>query len=687
MELAVEQVVAVEPCHDDCPVFFLSVLLTLTTGCFKQQQYTITEGQRREGSLAGDYSPKPFHSNVLRQSPIVRDITALPADPLSLYLHPEPVLITQKSTLTYDCEFASQSIDSCMQVKQTQVAQITRSQDDSWVFPYESPEFLEVNAFYHAGKAIEEFFRLQLSSLATAQENGDTLSSLPQALSSSPKSPFWFHNTPPATGVASPEPLTIYTHCEQRGRPFFVFATREVCLGDHQLVKDLNYAEDPDIIHHELGHFLSTALFNQRNIVDATLDNDRRTSFGGYSYSEVDLLSEGISDWFAHHHSEQTELFEWAGGFTQNSRPVSETSNLHNHNILGIAPDAENRLHYPGFINYYQYDPSHFLTEDVQQAGMIISHFLFALALEIEQGCNVTSLRSRELVFTLMQETLNEIGDLTTKGSDAGSIGSINFARYASDTWVRLYTPPNPRLFAQKIAKHFKRIIDGKPACNDNPFSQSQLEELIDSYGLLLFRTYNENGNCSTVDTCREGSNTTVFARNRKLSTLLSKQSLRLDQRENQPSSGVFVFDKQAEIKQRLNSLRATGIVLPQDLGHTERASVDNNNDNGQISPGEIIGIALNIFNNANIPMGGVQTLANDWDHVKVEEDEVRLCNTFEDDFPAVSNGGASSDSDPPVEGDCTYVTRENGQQITESKEIIAPICSFLYKDETRPTG
>ena len=58
----------------------------------------------------------------------------------------------------------------------------------------------------------------------------------------------------------------------------------------------------------------------------------------------------------------------------------------------------------------------------------------------------------------------------------------------------------------------------------------------------------------------------------------------------------------------------------------------------------------------------------------------------FEDNFPSLSEGGAAADTLPLSEGDCGYTTRENGQKLTETREIVAPICFFLLKDnnETR---
>ena len=181
-------------------------------------------------------------------------------------------------------------------------------------------------------------------------------------------------------------------------------------------------------------------------------------------------------------------------------------------------------------------------------------------------------------------------------------------------------------------------MIDGQGTCNEIVFGQNKLEELLDSYGLLLFKTYNEDGNCfkdtspqNGVSDCREGTQTATVAANRTKSILLPKSSLTLDSRRDQPEGGFFFFDNRREIKQRLSALRAGGIVLAQNLGKINLVSTDFNNNNGQITPGEVIGIALNLYNDANTPMGGVQVFANDWDHIKVEDGESKMCGTFAD--------------------------------------------------------
>ena len=420
------------------------LLILCTTSCTPGH---LVQGTRASVESSGHNSPSdlpPYHSKVLKLSPAQTKSGALPGDNLTQFLSSESFLITESPLLQYDCEG---DVPNCLRVKEDAVTRPLVSHHKRWAFHPESKEFLQVNTYYHGRKGVEEFFRLQRSSIAASTANFDAHSSLPASMrSSGAASSLWYWSS---DGYGT---LNLYTHCQQAGRPFFLFATRELCLGDHQS-ENLNYAEDPDIIHHEMGHFFSTVLFNQRNMASATLGADRRVSFGGRGYSEVDLISEGISDWFAHHHSGQDQLFQWAGGFTGNARPVSERDSLHRHNNLGIAPNSENRLRYPDHVNYYHYAPLSFLAEDAQQAGMIVSHFLVALGKEIEETCGVQAPRSRELVFYLLQETLNELGDLTSRGKNSSMTETINMSSQFSDTWVQCLHSPQRASLCPKIGQ------------------------------------------------------------------------------------------------------------------------------------------------------------------------------------------------------------------------------------------
>ena len=515
--------------------FFLGLGLFCLSSCLPEQ--VLTKGERiaqSRGSHNAASSVPLYHSRILKKSPILIAPKAHPADELFRYLNPHPSYIVDKNVLQYDCKFDDGIfLEHCMGVQKNEVLPITVSSNQKWAYSPESQEFLEVNTFYHASQSISEFFRLQKSSIDLSMANFDDHSSIPESLRQGTSlAPLWLGD----------KKLTLYSDCQKKGRPFFLFASSEVCLGDHESVASLNFSEDPDIIHHEMAHFFSTVLYNQRNAADTSLPSNRRLSFGGLGYSEMDLIAEGFSDWFAHHHSKRTRVFEWAGHLTKNVRPVTEADSLHRLNQIGLSTKKNERLRYPDFINYYHYDPFDFLTEDVQQAGMIVSHFLTTLGREMKEVCQVSSEKSNELLFYLVQETLSEMGDLTTRSRNSSTVSRVNMIPDVSHIWAHLHTPPNVRLFAQKMGKHFLRTINGQEACGGIVFGQDRLEEIIDSYGLLLFRTYNESGNCEDSTHCAISQNTLVTPTHRKISTLLSKNSLVLSDDNGKIPEGVYLL-------------------------------------------------------------------------------------------------------------------------------------------------
>ena len=207
---------------------------------------------------------------------------------------------------------------------------------------------------------------------------------------------------------------------------------------------------------------------------------------------------------------------------------------------------------------------------------------------------------------------------------------------------------------------------------------------------------------------------------NRRNSVLVSKDFIDLDD-----EAIAYVFDGQAEIRKIMQTLTFEG----QNVNTTPGlAGVEYNNSLVNISPGEVVGLALNLFNSSNTPMGGVQVLANDWDHMKLNtpNDTIysdsdpsndlpyNFVNRFEniqgidssiidgytavhspcriDDFPSSSEGGVS-DSDETIPGNCSYRSKTNFS--VDKTEVVSstvypktemdapqPICLVQYNDE-----
>ena len=264
---------------------------------------------------------------------------------------------------------------------------------------------------------------------------------------------------------------------------------------------------------------------------------------------------------------------------------------------------------------------------------MIISHYLVELTEDLQYKCLMPRRDASDFVIHLVSETLAEHGDLSSNGTQSVSTNNkINLNSTHASDWFRLVNPITYRSFMQTLAKNLMNNLSN-PAlnrCNGGIYTRDQIESLIDQYGLLLFRTYNENRNLSTTSGAK--TNTPVNSTNRKKSVLISKNLLILDPTTN--ASSAFVIDNRAQILAAVASGFLTlSAQTPSDLGF--------NNDNGRMSPGEVVAVALNLYNNSNTPMGGVQILANDWNHADATGKPCLFPTSMSNDqWPLISEGG-----------------------------------------------
>ena len=286
-------------------------------------------------------------------------------------------------------------------------------------------------------------------------------------------------------------------------------------------------------------------------------------------------------------------------------------------------------------------------------------------------------------VIHLITETLAELGDLSSVGTQSASPniapipGKINLNASRAADWFRIINPITYRSFIQTFAKNLMNNLSNPNLnrCNGGIYSRDQIESLIDQYGLLLFRTYNENRNLAVPGTAK--SNTAVNSVNRKKSVLVSKNFLILDPTSN--ASSAYVIDNRAQIQDVVASLQAGQLIgnlsaqTPSDFGF--------NNDNGRMSPGEVVAVALNLYNNSNTAMGGVQILANDWNHADPTGHPYQFpASMSNDQWPLSSEGGISF----------PYTTSNTGVKIynqisTSAATDFAPIC-YVQSTEASAT-
>ncbi len=577
---------------------------------------------RDSSSLTGSNSSVGiYQGKILADNPIIRSKNEELSDSFDLNQLTTVVTITSNSFLKGNA--SCYGLEFCFEVRENQDApSALQTTTGKWGYSVLTPEFLQVNTFYHLNKVTDMFYNNLGKSFSLAYSG-----LIPSYKTSLPKS---FN---PFSGMYNTEtnPLIAYANCDVPNNAYFDRANQTLCFGYVAGHDGVKWAQDSTIVYHESGHFFQKLQLNIRNPLAGP-----RVDVGNNYYDEAGSLGEGLSDYYSYFVNGRPHFGEWAAGrFLYSSRPMTEDDPLH---ISGVSSDPDQRLSYPQYINYNPNFPT-LPQEDVHTAGMIVSHYLVALTNDLQEKCLMTQTDASSYVIHLLTETLAEYGDLNSNGIQSVTTNNrINLSPAHSLEWFRTVNPINYRTFMQTFAKNLLLNL-GSPTlnrCNGGIYSKDQIESLIDQYGLLLFRSYNENRSLAVPNTAT--ANTVVTATNRKKSVLISKSLIILDPTTS--ASSAYVIDDRAKILTGLTSLQSSGLMTspissqtPSDLGF--------NNNNGKISPGEVVAIALNLYNNSNSPMGGVQVLANDWNHADASGKPCRFPTTMSNDsWPLDSEGG-----------------------------------------------
>jgi hypothetical protein len=544
---------------------------------------------------------------------------------------------------------------NCLDVRADNTqASALNTPNGKWTYDANSSEFLQVNSYYHVSKILKQFFNdLNLSyGMAYNGLTPWTDSALPLSIEQG-NGQFQF---------IIDSPLATYANCSDPDNASFSAATNSLCFGYMTNYPNMKWAQDSSAIYHETGHFIQYLLLNlnNTNIPFKTNLDLKKPTMGNFHYDESGSIGEGLSDFFSYYINQRTHFSEWGAGRVLNaSRPISEDDTLH---IPALAKDPNRRLSYPEFIDY---DPNNHTipSEDIHLSGMIMSHFLVAFTEDIMEKCSMTKRDAQSITFSYIAETMAELGDLNSKGTKKGSAGRINLnSTYAYD-WLMKVNPINYRNFSQTFAKNVLHSLGNASLgrCNGGIYTRDSLETLLDEYGLLLFRTYNENRNNSIYgDPIYQ--NTPVSSLNRNKSVLIAKDLIKLDPTVG--SSTAYIIDKQSVISAGLASLKSAGLIgstseiTPTDLGF--------NNGNGKVSPGEVVGIGLNLYNNSNSTMGGVQILANDWK------------NLDDNGKPCIFSSNIANDANWTTEAEGGGLCADDSVKADSSADF-QPICVFQY--------
>ena len=516
----------------------------------------------------------------------------------------------------------------CFEVRETELSSSAlQTADGKWGFAPATTQFLQVNTFYHMNKMFNQFFSNLGITLGGAYDPFSARyydTAIPLAIRNGN-----------GTFNLDSETLVAAADCNVVDNAYYEQTSHSLCFGysGSGTTKSLRWAHDSTIIYHEVGHFFQKMQLNLRNLLPTTPKAD----LGSSVYTEAGAIGEGLSDFFSFYINGRTHWGEWAGGKLSASRPLSESDPVHS---PGNSTDEDQRLSYPQYLNYDPNAPTENF-EDVHVSGMILSHYLVALTQDIQSKCSYTPAASREYVMSMVTETLAELGDLTSQGTEGGAPTKINLDATNAFLWMHTINPINYRSFTQTMAKNLLNTV-GNPIlsrCNGSYYQRDYIEALLDSYGLLLFKTYNQHRNLSDVSP----ANTSVTPTNRKKSILISKNNIILDPTTG--ASSAYVIDNRAQIVNGIAQLQASGLIL--DISETTDAGYAFNNSNSKVSPGEIVAIALNLYNNSNSTMGGVEVLASDWDHANktVGATKGRPCKfstaMSNDQWPLETEGGS----------------------------------------------
>lgn len=566
---------------------------------------------------------------------------------LSTLLKPTQDFITNSQKLSNtNCPYTDPSTgdqsDICYDIFIDKLSQPLQAVNGKWAYDPHSYEFMQVQMYSN----MTSMFNKYNTDIAKYQSTVG-LNNLDSAFRTSAlfNRDHWFKKK-----------LTGYAHCEDApDNAFYSPADNIICLGYDSIYNQVKFVHDPTVLYHELGHALVLAALNVRN-----QDIEVKANLGYFAYDEAKSINEGLADYFSYYMNGRPFLGEWAfGRFLELGRPMSEADSLH---APGISETNEGRLSYPTFLSYNPNTPTK-KYEDVHYAGQIISHFLVAFTKDIQNRCNFNNESARSLTFNLILETLGYLGDFSSTGlKDSTTEGRVNHSEEFSKEWLKANKPITFRRFTQTFSRFvYSSLSSSSAICNGTTYQKSYLEELLDSYGLLLFKNYDLGGSLFLASE----SDQVVSPLNRQKTVLIKKNQLFLDNRQN--AVKAYVFDGYDDMNQAADYINdgISGTSLSPTI--FENGNLKYNNGNSLISPGELVGVLLNVYNNSNSEIAGVRILSNDWDHM----DNSSPCNNLADNFPSESQGGVNSTSNPA----CAIETLDNS--------TTAPVCFFQDSKET----
>jgi len=649
--------------------FTLITLLSLLSlnSCLINKPKSNPDLQNAKAAVDNSQGTAPSgYGRLININPIAatNNFSLSPSTDVSAYLS-SPEFITFGRTLQGTCNPGTSAPVNCFKTfKDKQQGDILLySPNNLWTSPVTTPEFLQVNVFGHLNKIISSY----LSDLVSTNFQS-MFTNNPVGLGQ-----YWMYKSDPV-GLKELVAYADIIPDSEKGPGItewpnarFSPADNELYFGKYTLNGSMIYmAHDASIIYHETGHAFQHMMLNLNNL-PAT--NMFYSNLGTLFYEEAGAIGEGVSDYFSYYMNGRTHFAEWGGGLLNSSRPMSEADSLH---AAGVNTDSFSRLSYPDYINY---DPNNLQaprTDSVHMSGMMMSHFLVALTQDLQAKCGLSKTNSIHAITKVLMQTYAALGKY-----NQGAPLTPNTNTKLTQEMIELNLNINYRTFTQKFADFFYSMVILQPNqnCTGGIYSNNLFEQMLDQYGLLMFSKY--------------GVFQTVSPSNILKSFTIPKSNLMFDPTQN--AAQFYVIDDR---KTMIDAVTKLNSMMKENIStriHSSNITIGNlpttdivpyNNSNNTPSPGELVAIGLNLYNNSNSVMSGVKILANDWDHVAYEPatpTQFKYCSNFEDFWPGVNLGGIL-DSNTQNSNSCTTIVSNNANDTTQPN-FTYPVCAVQISD------
>ncbi len=675
----------------------LLVFLLSMAGCnpLEAQKVAVRAGSSGDGSMLGKAYIYP-HDPLTASG----DDDKGPKVDMGKYLAQDAQQITPagRTTLTNDCAFQQPqyyvapletAFSDCVRVVENGKpgAAPLQSVDGTWEFEPNSSAFFQVNAMYQGNKVIKRMMDTMSFIHGRLHEGGQKSlpPSVPYPLAD--MGTWWFNYLAGTSMMTSSAQLSIQALGDAPNNAYYDPITNQVVLGSSSAHrKYVHMVQDPTILYHEMGHVFMTLFLNLRNAekVAGVWQPLKYQAFPYYGkYDELGAMGEGIADYFAYAIGGLETMGTWGlGRFTNVARPLTEDHPLH---APGISSASDERVAYPDMLLYMPQAPGT-PVEGVHNAGMITSHYLMALTDTLRTECSLSERAAVDHVMLLLAESFAYLGDLTGRGTDYNDTNDgtgkpkavVNLHREGAYEWFYGTRRITMRRFFQTFSRNIHHLLtlDSCPS-----FTKEKSERLLDMYGLLLFRHYDDNGTFSSspsdeatrVDAhalatpagfkwnminaifdSEFGNNfpyaptvgfpntttfTTVDEANRLRSVLIPKSAL--SWKTGGALATLLLDDTQTYAQNVAATTLFEGRVITPTTGI---AGWEYNNSNRKISPGEVVGLVVDLVNNSSTPIGGVSILATPWAHMKVTNaatGKAQPCSI--NGFPSTSEGGLAA--------------------------------------------